>query len=244
MISELSFSRKFTSFWNELIPGCDAYVRLINQGLMKRHSEPIDYEEEPSNRALINGVGFLLFKKVVNKELKLDSLGTIEREDVFEEIVNTEQRFLSRFSRHSEPKLPFRATEIKSIRVIATRLCERFKKSKLIVTAPLFLGCGILNAAEGDVWADNMLVEVKAGERSFSVYDIRQLLTYCALNYQGGNKYVIENIELFNPRVGVSFSESLDEVSRNVGSMSSAELLSEIISFVSETNFIEPPFLQ
>lgn len=238
MISELSFARKFTAFWNQLLPGCESYVRLINQGLVERFGEPIDCDKRLNNRALVNTVAFALFKKIANNELKSDVLVGMDKTDSFKKIVKQEIDFLSKFSKQVDPQLPFQASEIKAIRIIATRLNDRFKKRKALVISPVFNGCGMLNVAEGDVWIDGTLVEVKSGERNFSVYDMRQLLIYCALNYQSNEKYIIDRLELFNPRVGISFSENLDEISMSMGSMSAEELSSEIINFVSENEFV------
>ena len=35
MISELTFSRKFTSFWNQLLPNANNFIRIINGSLIE-----------------------------------------------------------------------------------------------------------------------------------------------------------------------------------------------------------------
>ncbi len=238
MISELSLIRRFTSFWNQLIPGCDSYVRLINEELFTRFEKPLRYNENILNRALINNVSFNLFKEMLSGKLKRKDLGKIDDKDSFNKLVNKERVFLSRFSQQVNPQLPFLESEIKSIKTISLRLYDQFKSEKAVVLSPVFAGSGILKMVEGDILVGNTLVEVKSGERKFSVYDVRQLLVYCALNYQNKN-YGIEEIELLNPRTGVFFAETVKEISMRTGSMSPEELFSEIIYFVSENNFVE-----
>ncbi len=238
MISELSFARRFTSFWNQLIPGCDSYVRLINEELFARFEKPLRYNENVSNRALINNVSFGLFKEMLSGKLRKNELTKIEEKDSFNLLVNSEKEFLSKFSDQVNPQLPFWESEMRSIKTISLRLYDQFKSEKSVILSPAFVGSGILKMVEGDILVNNTLVEVKSGERSFSVYDVRQLLIYCALNYQNKD-YVIERIKLLNPRTGVFFTENIKEVSMRAGSMSPEELFSEIIYFVSENNFVE-----
>lgn len=109
------------------------------------------------------------------------------------------------------------------------------KKSRLKVR-PLFPGCGILNSAEGDIFYSGTLVEIKAGQRNFSILDIRQLYISLALN-QFYNRYNILFIELFNPRTGLLWRENKEIVSQNISGNSTIEIITEIINHVtSETN--------
>ncbi len=34
MISELTFSRKFTSYWNQLLPNANNFIRIVNGSLI------------------------------------------------------------------------------------------------------------------------------------------------------------------------------------------------------------------
>jgi hypothetical protein len=103
--------------------------------------------------------------------------------------------------------------------------------SELIVD-PFFHGCGILDSCYADVLAGQVLYEVKAGERAFRIYDLRQAITYCALNFQS-HQYRVNGVGLVNPRLGVFVKGSLDAFSKELCGMSSSDLCSEIVSFLS-----------
>lgn len=92
---------------------------------------------------------------------------------------------------------------------------------------PLFRGCGILSECRGDILADDLLIEVKAGDRGFRAVDLRQILVYSALAREAGDVR-IKRICLMNPRWGVSWSATLDDAATSCGASSSAELLEEI----------------
>jgi hypothetical protein len=66
----------------------------------------------------------------------------------------------------------------------------------------------------------------------FRAVDIKQLLTYAALNFASAQRK-LTRIGLFNPRMGISFSASLDEISLETSGCPSAELLPEIVRVIS-----------
>lgn len=69
MISEITFSRKFTSFWNQLLPNANNYIRLVNGGLLDFLYEPFGNTEKKDNIVLINEIAFSLFGKIIKREL-------------------------------------------------------------------------------------------------------------------------------------------------------------------------------
>ena len=105
-------------------------------------------------------------------------------------------------------------------------------KRQPVQVSPVFRGCGIIDTCVGDVFFSDTLYEVKAGDRSFRSTDIRQLLTYAALN-KASDGPKLARIGLFNPRTGVSFSGSLDEVCSEVAGCTPDDLLSEIVRIIS-----------
>jgi len=97
---------------------------------------------------------------------------------------------------------------------------------------PHFLGCGIVDSSEGDVLMGECLYEFKAGDRSFRTSDLRQLLTYCALNF-ASHQFKITSIGAVNPRHGTFFALDIETVAFEMSNKSPIELLSEIVYFVS-----------
>jgi hypothetical protein len=97
---------------------------------------------------------------------------------------------------------------------------------------PIFPGCGIIDACRGDLIVSNILFEVKAGDRLFRSVDVRQLITYATLN-QISKRFTIEKVGLFNPRIGVSATISVDDLCFEISGKNSIELFSEIAAAIS-----------
>ncbi|MGI2030331.1 hypothetical protein [Endozoicomonas acroporae] len=83
-----------------------------------------------------------------------------------------------------------------------------------MVVDPSLPGCGFINPAKGDLINQRTLIEIKSGERKFSVIDLRQILTYCTLNHFSESPYNIKFIELYNPRMGISYRDNIDNLCR------------------------------
>jgi hypothetical protein len=90
-----------------------------------------------------------------------------------------------------------------------------------------------MNDAQGDVLCGNTLYEVKAGERHFRLADIRQMLCYCALDFSA-KSYGIREVALVNPRSGNILREDLDVLCQKLSGASSADVLGEIVNYISE----------
>jgi hypothetical protein len=98
-----------------------------------------------------------------------------------------------------------------------------------LVVSPQFEGCGIVDTCVGDVLIGPVLYEVKAGDRPVRSIDIRQLLTYAALNFAKKHR-PIDRIGLVNPRLGKFFEIDLDTLCEEVGGGDGpSELLERII---------------
>jgi hypothetical protein len=51
------------------------------------------------------------------------------------------------------------------------------------IFSPRIPGCGVVDAATGDILADDELVEIKTVTQPFQANDLRQALTYAAMLY-------------------------------------------------------------
>lgn len=97
-----------------------------------------------------------------------------------------------------------------------------------IICRPEFKGCGIVDKCEGDILIENTLYEIKAGERPFRSIDLRQVLTYLALN-RISESVGIDSIGVVNPRVGISFEMSVDEFSFEISGRDAVSLMDSIV---------------
>lgn len=241
MISEITFSRKFTSFWNHLLPNANNYIRLVNGGLLNVLYEPLGNTERKDNIVLINEIAFKLFCRIVKNELHLSSIDKIDfyQNDNFILLVKEVEKSLLRFTYGSKFSLPFDLKELKSIRSITLEILNHFKEYPDIIIYPRFKGCGFIDHAIGDVYSGSKLIEIKSGKRYFKVIDFRQILIYCTLNYYSNDRKIINLIELFNPRMGIAFSTDIHSLCKNLAALLPEEVFSEIKSFITENDFIE-----
>lgn len=116
---------------------------------------------------------------------------------------------------------------------LAHRLSQYFSfEEDALTIRPKFPGCGFIDVSEGDVVARETLYEVKTVNRMFRSGDIRQLLSYAALNMEA-RAYNLESIGVVNPRRGIATTVRLDDVCQSVSGRSVEELLSNIIDSVS-----------
>lgn len=242
MISEVTFSKKFTSFWNEILPNSKNYVRLINAALLEALYEPFEPADRKNNTALVNVIAFSMLREVVdeNKTLKEVKDPGYFKTDGFKVLLEKELSYLSRFSYGSECSLPLSLKERNQIRELFKQLYDRYYSKKSILKIdPKFDGCGFINESYGDLICNKKLVEIKSGERKFNIYDIRQVLIYLVLNNYSKEKHDIHQVELFNPRMGIVYTEDMEEFCLNISALNSQELFSEIQKFIVDNNFVE-----
>ena len=117
--------------------------------------------------------------------------------------------------------------------IIAERLRKFFKNGgRKVVVRPIFYGCGFIDTSEGDVIFGDTLYEVKTVERTFRSSDVRQVLTYAALN-SGSGQYSISRFGLFNPRRGNYCELDLDDVCVGISGRPAQELFSIVIETIS-----------
>jgi hypothetical protein len=227
MISERTFANTFSAFWSELLPASEGFLRNLK---IKRFASPLPPSARPEVRALINEAGFLLFCQNVG----LPSSRLVNEKAVERAIALSAER-IHRFQTEARPAPELLKEDSEEVILIAERLSSFFKKRryKNLLCSPAFNGCGIINSCEGDVLADATLVEIKAGDRNFRATDLRQVLTYCALNY-ASTLYDFNRIALVNPRKGIYLEESTNVLCRLLAGTSRIDVLDAIVGFSSE----------
>jgi predicted DNA-binding protein YlxM (UPF0122 family) len=240
MISELTFSKKFTSFWKQALPNGNEFVRMVNLGLKEVITEPLPEPKRNNNTVLINVTSNAIFDDFVSDILKLSTISssTFISSDEIYQYIDKSISYLNRFSYGTKLKLPLDDIERKEIIDLFNILYRMYVKDvKNIEVAPKFPGCGFISPAKGDLFCNGKLIEIKSGKRNFSIYDFRQIIIYCTLNYMSKHKYKIDRIELFNPRMGVVYSSSIEGLCRNLSARSDSELFEEIGQYLTNTEF-------
>lgn len=231
MISEKTFIRYYSSFWEQLLPGVDHYIRMINSGFKERSFTPINIEDIPTRRAIINGIAFKLFynfktNNVIYEDLLIDS-------KVLVEIKQSEVKKMSFLNNSKDFEKELNDNEFKIIKELTNRLVKYSSNKEGLQIYPEFQGCGLLFNCYGDLLNKDTLIEVKAGNSNFSKHDLYQLLTYGALNYISTNSINLTNFELVNIRTGIHWKENIETVCEIIGGASSSEIYSEIINYIS-----------
>lgn len=236
MITELAFIRSYNTFWRSLFPGAENYIRLINSSIELRFASHLGISDIAKRRALINGIGFSLFEMKINKSITFKTIENFKIADkLLEKISLNEKKTLSDIMTEDVLADNINNEELEIIKSIAKRLIFEYSAKEALKIRPKLKGCGILFETNGDIIYDETLTEIKAGDRNFSVQDIRQLYVYLALNYES-KEFDLQQIELCNPRTGMLWRENIEIVSENIGGCCSTEIYNEIINFLSNDN--------
>jgi hypothetical protein len=233
MITELAFIRSYNTFWRSLFPGAENYIRLINSSLGLRFANHLNIIDIAKRRALINGISFSLFEMNAKKGITLKTIENFKTNDkLLEKISSNEKKALSDIMTDDVLADNINNEELEIIKSISQRLILEYSAKETLKIRPKLKGCGILFETNGDIIYEETLTEIKAGDRNFSVQDLRQLYVYLSLNYES-KEFDLQQIELCNPRTGILWRENIEIVSENIGGCSSTEIYNEIINFLS-----------
>jgi hypothetical protein len=192
--------------------------------------------QKTKRRALIAEYAFSLFVEQRKGGSDYLSLGPAQARTLHAERawVETTKRLQPYVVQGLDIVTPFDQEEYQEVIELADRLRRIFDHSKEIVLRPTFPGCGYVDASEGDVIFGSTLYEVKTVNRPIRSSDIRQTITYAALNAAStSNSFNLEAIGLFNPRRGKVFDFGLEHVSSEISGRPAQELFEIIIQALS-----------
>ncbi|PLR48275.1 hypothetical protein CYR40_06760 [Chimaeribacter arupi] len=240
MISELTFSKKFTSFWNQLLPNSHNFIRIINGSLAENVYQPLPESSNRTNNVFVNECAFNLYGALQKGSIK-ESLfvsSDIFHSQEFNIIFEYTEKYLKKFNYGSNFQLPLDITEYNTIREISKNIFQRYRSFDELEVSPLFMGCGIINNSYGDIYYPDNLVEIKSGDRKFSIYDLRQLLVYLTLNFFSKKSRSIKKFEIFNPRMGISYNDTVVNLCRELAFIQPEELYFLIMNSITDENFI------
>ena len=229
MISELSFAREYASFWRLTTPTMEGFVRRLNRGGLEGLFPPMKAEIDPRRRAFLNEVSFSVFCNYVQSR---PNKGPFQLEEAIDNAIriNSDHKD-SRGNDDSDYAPRLTQEESNDIGEQVRRLAIRFHavdKSAALTCNPQLSGCGIVDACQGDILKDKTLFEIEAGDRPIRSIDLRQIITYLALNH-AKPRYDIEHIGLFNPRVGADLEMSVIDLCFAVSGRDVSRLMEEII---------------
>lgn len=232
MSTEKDFAVAHPGFWKITLPLSERFIRTMNRSL-NRYASPIYSSVSAARRGLVNEAAFQIFAASVAAGKSAEELEmpcVIEAWAIAASNVGTMRQFSGVAVDESAA-----ACELEEAIALAQRTKMFFdpRSYSHVVVEPAFRGCGWIDASTGDVRADNILFEIKAGDRKFRSIDLHQLLTYCALNF-ATEASEITGVGLVNPRVGTFAVFDLDDVCRECAGAPAADVLDEILQYISE----------
>lgn len=229
MISEVRFARDFGSFWRQATPTMDGFVRRLNSGLYERDFEPLNSKTDVTRRAFVNQVAFEVFSELTS--IQEDGRSARSSRDLIPAASIRVRESVDQGDQDADYSADMSDIEIQDVVEQVRRLSDRVgirPRATAIICSPEFVGCGLVDKCKGDILADHVLFEVKAGDRAFRTIDLRQILAYLALNHAKPT-HKIAKIGLINPRVGISFEMDVEEFCYEVSGQSPQQLLDRIV---------------
>ena len=137
-----------------------------------------------------------------------------------------------------EPLSPTEMSEGSALVMQYAALYNAFSSFDQIEFCPRFPGAGFLNAAEGDLGIGRTLIEVKTTTRKVSGKDLRQLITYLALD-ANANNLRWSRIGVFNPRRATLHIADVDALLlRLSGGKPRVDVLADLIAYVESSDLV------
>lgn len=214
LITASTFVRQ-SSVWTQIVPTMDSVVRAANT-LQTSLGSTIPSLSANRRRAIIAETAFIVanstFSGVAHAR---QNLGYAAQGD------------FARLNREPGPEASFSSEEWLEVGLLA-RATQRYTSTLPEPEfSPSIPGCGVVDAAIGDVLAGSELIEIKTVTRPFRAYDFRQALTYTAMLYS--SDYLVESITLLNPRRARVVKLPIGEIAALIRGSSAVELLQDLI---------------
>lgn len=220
MISERQLAQR-ASFWAAVAPMLEPFVRVINRD-SEKFGNPVAPVSPPAHRALISECAFELAKARTEGATRPD----------IEQIAAVVHSRLAALD-GTDGDVSVSIAQVRQSRYEILAIAENILRfltqvGGSVLFSPEFSGCGILSRCNGDILAGDCLIELKASVRAFRIEDVRQILTYAALNF-AAKTYSIERLALVNPREGVAYLMPLETIVRRISSTDDKEFFEQVV---------------
>jgi hypothetical protein len=225
MIDAKTFASSYGTFWKIATPTIDLLTRKINLEYYERVEPPLDIEIDPKRSSFLSETAFSLFFSYSKlKDENADNFSLY----IEGAIAETRKRLKKLSGVDLDAELD--DNETSTIIDIYRRLIRYFPKTsgRELVVRPVFPGCGFIDESEGDVVYGNTLYEIKTVDRNFRSVDLKQVISYAALNKMS-EVYEVRSIGLYNPRRGTEIVMDIDSISFEISGLSASELVEFII---------------
>ncbi|WP_265922983.1 hypothetical protein [Cupriavidus nantongensis] len=247
MISERAFAKSFLSFWQEFLPLLTPrFVGLFNEAYEKALIDdngealtgvPLAAKTRPDIVAEFAFRGAQLLHESNRKTATLLNAPEIVAE-ASRRAFDVVQRYEGTKPIAVQPLSLIELDEGLALAKNYEALYRSFPSNARIEFCPRFQGSGFLNAAEGDLGIDDTLIEIKTTTRKVSSKDLRQLITYLALDSADGSPRW-SHIGVFNPRRGTLHRAEVDALLlRLSGGKPRVDVLADIVAFAQATDLV------
>ncbi|MEX4003596.1 hypothetical protein AB4Y38_32450 [Paraburkholderia sp. EG285A] len=247
MISERVFAKSFSSFWQELVPLLTPrFVGLFNEAYRKdlvnksgRLLETVPIE--PGTRAdIVAEFAFWSARLVHDCGRDADSL--LDQPEIVQEASRMAFEVVQKYEGVKPAVIgPLSPSELRQGLELTKNYASLYRvclPAEHIEFSPRFQGCGFLNAGEGDLGIDGTLVEIKTTTRKVAGRDLRQLITYLALDAAAGRQRW-SHVAVFNPRRGTFHRAEVDALLLRIsGGKPRVDVLGELVEFVQATELV------
>lgn len=230
MISEKTFVKNYTGFWNSLFPLHNAFIKgVVMQCSQNQHE--LKLNTTGRRFSFVSEIGYQLFARSIADSN--DVVSITYKSDLYYDIENA-CIYKFKLFHDDDPSIyiPLSQTEFDDAISISLVLINQFVGQEIVIS-PKFSGCSIIDTCFGDVLAGDTLYEIKSVNRNFNAQDFRQLITYCALN-NVTKAYTINSIGLFNPKKGMRYTIPLDIFASAIAGTEINDLYWGMINFISQ----------
>jgi len=252
-----AFARGNGSYWNEITPRLESYVRS-QMLVVDRFAPPLELKSSPRRHALVSELAFEQF--AAEREGLVSARPARIADVVVEAVIARLREFADSPAKVRRPS-PLERREAWSLRRRLLRFVAHDMQVREVRVKPVIPGCGSLRSAEGDLLGSrfepdlakllrdlvagvaegdaggkptsdaSVLYEVKSVNRRFGSQDVRQLLVYAAMYQAVGSPP--RHIGLVNPRLGTFVEWRLNDLCLDIAGNPVDDVLQQIVTDVS-----------
>lgn len=238
MMSERTFARRFSSYWQNLLPMADHFIRSMNLNPF-RYDYEIESKSSPDRRAFINETSFLV-ASYADSDLVFST--GIDKYDYINHIQEAEAAAVVKIALLEKRKpediaslSDVESVEVQNLSKSIFRFIESDRGQNDFLFSPVFPGCGMVSECAGDLRVRDALCELKAGDRGFRSQDLRQVFAYICLNYSKP-QFGINRVCIVNPRRGTKFEVEVNSLCKAIAGRSFYDVAGDLVKFMSEVS--------
>jgi len=235
MLSERGLARGHTNLWLSCAPRLNQQLvnRLPHSSseliLVKNWALPYEGKSPSRHNDVIAEVAFGIFNYLVEKQTPtIEGISTAK----IDHIIQLAIQQLSMIRGGSGfPREWFSSDHLDDATQLAFRLFEQLKDDlEHVLVHPRLEGLGMLASCHPDIIRERQLIEVKMSKYGFRTQDLRQIIVYAMLAWY--QDIEIDSLALINPRLGVTWQFSVENLAFLVSNDSAVLLYQQLQEYL------------